>query len=307
MTPAELAKKTGTNERQIREWLANQAAGGYISYDPSTGRYTLPNEHAYALANENSPVYLQGFFQIVKSLFKDESKIVEAIKTGKGLDWGDHDASLFEGTESSFRSNYLGSLTTSWIPALEGMEEQLKKGARVAEVGCGHGAATILMAKAYPNSTFIGFDYHKPSIERAREQAEKEGVSNRAKFEVAKSTDFPDNDYDLIVFFDCLHDMGDPAGASAHALKSLKQKEGTCMIVEPFAEEKLEDNLNPDGRISYAFSTAICVPTSLAQNGPALGAQASEASLKEIITSAGFSRFRRAAQTPFNRVFEARP
>jgi SAM-dependent methyltransferase len=307
LTPEELAKKTGTHPRIIREWLAAQAAGGFVTYNPSAGTYTLPEEQAFALTNENSPAYIVGFYQIIAGLYKDQEKIIEVFRTGKGLGWGDHHHYLFEGTERFYKPSYVANLTTSWIPALEGIQEKLQKGgAKVADVGCGHGVSTILMAKAYPNSKVIGFDYHKPSIERAREQAEKEGLKN-ITFEVAGATDYPGDDYDLITFFDCFHDMGNPAGAAKHVLQTLEKKDGTWMLVEPFANDRLEDNLNPIGRAFYSGSTMICVPASLNENGPALGAQAGEERIKEVVTSAGFSKFRRATQTPFNLVFEARP
>jgi SAM-dependent methyltransferase len=307
LTPEELATRTGTHPRIIKEWLAGQAAGGFVKYNPSTGTYTLPEEQALALTDENSPAYIPGFYQTLVSLFKDEEKIIEAFRTGKGLGWGDHHHYLFEGTERFFKPNYVANLTTSWIPALEGVENKLKKGgARVADVGCGHGVSTILMAKAYPNSKIIGFDYHRPSIEWARKQAEKEGLKN-ITFEVAQSIDYPGDDYDLVTFFDCFHDMGNPAGAAKHVLQTLKKKNGTWMLVEPFANDKLEDNLNPLGRLFYSVSSIVCVPASLNENGPALGAQAGEERIREMAMSAGFSKFRRATQTPFNLVFEARP
>jgi SAM-dependent methyltransferase len=308
LTPEELAKKTGTHPRIIKEWLAAQAAGGFVIYDPAAGTYLLPEEQAIALTDENSPAYIAGEYQVLMGLFKDEEKIIEAFRTGKGLGWGDHHHYLFEGTERFFKPGYIANLTTSWIPALKGIEEKLRReeGAKVADVGCGHGVSTILMAKAYPNSKVIGFDYHKPSIERAREQAEKEGLENIA-FEVAGATDYPGDDYDLITFFDCFHDMGNPAGAAKHVLQTLEKKDGIWMLVEPFANDKLEDNLNPIGRAFYSGSTMICVPASLNENGPALGAQAGEERIREVVRSAGFSKFRRATQTPFNLVFEARP
>jgi len=254
-----------------------------------------------------APAYIAGEYQIIMGLFKDEEKIIEAFRTGKGLGWGDHHHYLFEGTERLFKPGYVANLTTSWIPALEGVEEKLRRGgAKVADVGCGHGVSTILMAKAYPNSQIIGFDYHRPSIEWARKQAEKEGLKN-ITFEVAPSTDYPGDDYDLVTFFDCFHDMGNPSGAAKHVLQILKKKNGTWMLVEPFANNKLEDNFNPLGRAFYSGSAVVCVPASLNENGPALGAQAGEEKIREIVMSAGFSKFRRATQTPFNLVFEARP
>jgi SAM-dependent methyltransferase len=307
LTPEELAKKTGTHPRMIKEWLAAQAAGGFVTYNPSAGTYTLPDEQAFALTNENSPAYIAGEYQIIMGLFKDEEKIIEAFRTGKGLGWGDHHHYLFEGTERLFKPGYVANLTTSWIPSLEGVEENLRKrDAKIADVGCGHGVSTILMAKAYPNSEVIGFDYHRPSIEWARKQAEKEGLKN-ISFEVAGATDYPGDDYDLVTFFDCFHDMGNPAGAAKHVLQTLKKKNGTWMLVEPFANDKVEDNFNPLGRAFYSGSAVACVPASLNENGPALGAQAGEEKIREIVTSAGFSMFRRATQTPFNLVFEARP
>ena len=308
LTPEELAKKTGTHPRIIREWLAAQAAGGFVTYNPGAGSYTLPEEQAFALTNENSPAYIVGFYQIIAGLYKDQEKIIDAFRTGKGLGWGDHHHYLFEGTERFYKPSYVANLTTSWIPALEGVEDKLRRGegTKVADVGCGHGVSTILMAKAYPNSKIIGFDYHRPSIEWARKEAEKEDLKN-ITFEVAGATDYPGDDYDLITFFDSFHDMGNPAGAAKHVLQTLKKKDGTWMLVEPFANDKLEDNLNPIGRAFYSGSTLICVPASLNENGPALGAQAGEERIKEVVTSAGFSKFRRATQTPFNLVFEARP
>jgi SAM-dependent methyltransferase len=308
LTPEELAKKTGTHPRIIKEWLAAQTAGGFVTYNSSAGTYTLPEEQALALTDENSPAYIAGEYQVLMGLFKDEEKIIDAFRSGKGLGWGDHHHYLFEGTERFFKPSYVTNLTTSWIPALEGVEDKLKNGddTKVADVGCGHGVSTILMAKAYPNSQIIGFDYHKPSIEWARNQAEKEGLKN-ISFEVSGATDYPGDDYDLVTFFDCFHDMGNPAGAARHVLQTLKKKNGAWMLIEPFANDKLEDNLNPIGRAFYSGSTLICVPASLNENGPALGAQAGEQRIKEVVTAAGFSKFRRATQTPFNLVFEARP
>jgi SAM-dependent methyltransferase len=307
LTPEELAKKTNTHPRMIREWLIAQAAGGFVTYDPAAGTYILPDEQAFALTNENSPAYIAGEYQIIMGLFKDEEKIIQAFRTGKGLGWGDHHHYLYEGTERLFKPGYAANLTTSWIPSLEGVEDKLSTGgAKVADVGCGHGASTILMAKAYPNAQIIGFDYHGPSIEWARKQAEKEGLKN-ITFEVAGATDYPGDDYDLVTFFDCFHDMGNPSGAAKHVLQTLKKKNGTWMLVEPFANDKPEDNFNPLGRAFYSGSTVACVPASLNENGPALGAQAGEEKIRAIVTSAGFSKFRRATQTPFNIIYEARP
>lgn len=307
ITPAELASRTGTAERYVREWLNANAAGGYVAYDPETATYTLPPEQALALAVEDSPVYLPGAFQIISACFRDEPKITDAFRTGKGVGWHEHDTALFEGTERFFRPSYAANLVGSWIPALEGVAARLEEGAKVADVGCGYGASTVLMAKAYPNSRFHGYDYHAPSIQAARKIAAEEGVAERVTFQVARAADFPGHGYDLVTFFDCLHDMGDPAGAAAHVKKTLKP-DGTWMIVEPFAHDVVEKNLNPIGRVYYSASTMICTPASLAQEvGLALGAQAGEARIREVVTSGGFTRFRRAAETPFNIVFEARP
>jgi SAM-dependent methyltransferase len=307
LTPAELAERTGTNERCVREWLNAQAAGGYVAYDAATRRYTLPPEQALALAIEDSPAYLPGAHQIIRSVVLDESKILEAFRTGKGLGWHEHSPDLFHGTERFFRPNYLAHLVSEWIPALDGVEEKLRNGALVADIGCGHGASTIIMAQAYPKSQFMGFDYHEPSIERARWAARQAGLDGRAIFEQAASKRFPGSNYDLVAFFDCLHDMGDPAGAAAHVRQSLAP-DGTWMIVEPFANDRTEDNLNPVGRVYYSASSLICTLASQAQEvGTALGAQAGEARLRDVAMAGGFTRFRRAAETPFNLVFEARP
>lgn len=306
LTPKELAERTGTAERYVREWIASQAAGGYVTYN-GDGRYSLTEEQAFTMANEDSPAFLPGAFQLAVAAVKSESRIEQAFRTGEGMGWHEHDPELFKGTERFFRPGYAANLMTSWIPALDGVEEKLKAGARVADVGCGHGASTILMAKAFPNSTFLGFDYHGRSIEYARKAASEAGVSDRTSFEVAKAKDYPGRDYDFVTFFDCLHDMGDPVGASAHVLGSLK-RDGVWMLVEPFAGDKLEDNLNPLGRAFYGASTLLCTPASLSQEvGLGLGAQAGEARLREVVTSGGFTRFRRATETPFNLVFEARP
>jgi SAM-dependent methyltransferase len=304
--PEELAKKTGTHPRIIKEWLAGQAAGGFIIYNRVNDTYTLPEEQALALTDENSSVYIAGFYQSLVSLFKDAEKIIETFRTGKGLGWEDHHHYLYEGTERFFKPNYVANLTTSWIPGLEEVEHRLRNGAKIADVGCGHGASTILMAKAYPNSKIIGFDSHNPSIEWARKLAQKENLRN-ITFEVANSTDFWGKDYDLVTFFDCFHDMGNPAGAAKHVLQTLKKKNGSWMLVEPFANDNVADNLNPLGRLLYSVSSMVCVPASLNENGPALGAQAGEEKIGDIVKSAGFSKFRRVTQTPFNLVFEARP
>jgi SAM-dependent methyltransferase len=316
LTSQELANLTSTSERYIREWLANQAAGGYLTYDPSSQRYTLPFEHAQALVNEGSPAYVAGAFQVLMSMFRDEPKILEVFKTGKGMAWGEHDKDLFEGTERFFRPGYTANLVNSWIPALDNgkVEQKLEQGGSVivADIGCGYGTSTILMAKAYPHTKFYGFDNHPASIGYARKKAKEEGLgADRILFEVASSTNFPipkdaDGGYDLIAFFDCLHDMEDPQEAAAHALSTLKS-DGTVMIVEPFANDKLEDNLNPLGRLNYAASTMVCVPASLSQNGPALGAQAGEAGISKVVEAGGFKHFKRATQTPFNIVYQANP
>jgi 2-polyprenyl-3-methyl-5-hydroxy-6-metoxy-1,4-benzoquinol methylase len=307
LTSTELAKRTETSERYVREWMAAMAAGGYLEYDAKSSKYTLPAEQAFALAVDDSPAFLPGAFQLALGLLSDQPKVAEVFKSGKGLGWHEHDARLFHGTERFFRPNYIANLVSSWIPALDAAEAKLKKGARVADVGCGHGSSTILMAQSYPNSTFVGFDYHEPSIRWARRAAKEAGVADRATFEVASSKAYPGKEYDLVTFFDCLHDMGDPAGAAKHVRESLS-KDGTWMIVEPFAHDQLEKNLNPVGRVFYSASTLVCTPASLSQEfGLGLGAQAGEKRLREVVTSGGFTRFRRAAETPFNIVLEARP
>ena len=306
-TPAELAKRTGTAERYVREWLSAQAAGGYVTYDSSNGRFHLSEEQAFAMADESSPVFLPGAFQCALAAVKAEETLTERFKTGQGMGWHEHHPELFVGTERFFRPGYAANLISAWIPALTGVDAKLKNGARVADVGCGLGASTILMAKSYPRSEFVGFDYHDKSVETAKQRAKDAGVDDRIRFEIAKAKDYPGKDYDFVTFFDCLHDMGDPAGASTHVRSTLK-KDGTWMIVEPFAGDKLEDNLNPIGRAFYGASALICTPASLSQEvGLALGAQAGEKRLREVVTSGGFSQFRRATQTPFNLIFEARP
>ena len=306
-TPAELAKKTGTAERYIREWLSAQAAGGYVTYDAPSGTFHLSEEQAFAMADENSPAFLPGAFQVALASVKAEDAIAERFKTGKGLGWHEHHPELFVGTERFFRPGYAANLVSAWIPALEGVDAKLKSGGRVADVGCGLGASTILMAKSYPKSEFVGFDYHDKSIESAKQRAKDAGVADRIRFEVAKAKDYPGKDYDFVTFFDCLHDMGDPAGAAAH-VRSTLAKDGTWMIVEPFANDNPEDNFNPVGRAYYSASTLLCTPASLSQEvGLALGAQAGEKRIGAVVKEGGFTRFRRAAETPFNLVFEARP
>jgi SAM-dependent methyltransferase len=304
MSPAELAAKTGTTERYVREWLNANAASGYVEYDRTTGKYELPPEQAFALTVQDLP----GAFHIISACFKDEPKITQAFRTGDGVGWHEHDANLFFGTERFFRPNYQNHLLAEWIPALDGVREKLARGADVADVGCGHGASTILMAQAFPKSRFFGFDYHSGSIEYARHVAGRDGLLDQITFEVASSKSYPVNGgYDLVTFFDCLHDMGDPIGAAAHVLSSLRP-DGAWMIVEPFAHDAPEENYNPVGRIYYSASTLICTPASLAQEvGAALGAQAGEERIRHVVESAGFTRFRRAAETPFNLVYEARP
>ena len=307
LVPAELAKNTGTAERYVREWLAGQAAGGYVNYDPGTGKYLMTPEQAFTLANEESPVYIPSAFYIVSSAYKDRSKIADAFRTGKGIGWHEHHNDLFMGTHKFFRPGYLANLVSSWLPSLEGVVQKLKDGALVADVGCGYGSSMIIMAKAFPKSRFFGYDYHLESIEWARNEAVTANVSGNTTFEVALAKDYPRNQFDLVTFFDCLHDMGDPLGAAKHVHQSLKP-DGTWMIVEPYSNESVEDNLNPVGRIFYNASSMICVPSSLAQEvGLGLGAQAADSKLQEIASGGGFKRFRRATQTPFNRVFEARP
>jgi SAM-dependent methyltransferase len=307
MTSAELAAKTGTDERYLREWLASQAAGGYITYDGKTQKFSLTEEQAFALAKEDSPAYIPGAFELALGSLSAVPRIAESFRSGAGMGWHEHDARVFHGCEKFFRPGYAANLVNSWIPALAGVQDKLEKGARVADVGCGKGASTILMAKAFSKSRFFGFDYHAKSIEGARESAEREGISDRVTFEVAKAKEFSGKDYDFVAVFDCLHDMGDPVGAAAHVRRSL-QNDGTWMIVEPFANDDLKDNLNPVGRVYYSFSTLLCTPCSRSQEvGLCLGAQAGEKRLQDVVTSAGFRRFRRATETPFNIVYEARP
>lgn len=304
---ADLATRTGTAERYVREWLRAQAAGGYVEYDAATDRYHLPEEQAFCLADENSPLFLHGAFQIIAAAFADEPKVTRAFLTGNGVGWHEHDPGLFEGTERFFRPGYNANLISAWIPALDGVQKRLEAGAVVADVGCGHGASTLIMAKAYPKSRFVGFDYHDASILRARQLAVRAGVEDRVTFRVARAQDFPGDGYDFVTFFDCLHDMGDPVGAAAHVRKALKP-DGTWMIVEPNAHDEIEKNLNPVGRMFYSASTLICTPASLAQEvGLGLGAQAGEKRLREVVQQGGFTRVRRATETPFNMVLEARP
>jgi len=303
----QLARKTGTDERYVREWLASQAAGGYITYDERTHEFSLSQEQAFTLANEDSPAYLPGAFELALGSLAAVPRIAKSFRTGEGMGWHEHEDGVFHGCERFFRSGYAANLVSSWIPALDGVKEKLEAGARVADVGCGKGASTILLAQAFPNSRFVGFDYHDKSIEGARESARRNGVDDRVTFEVAGAKSFPGRDYDLVAVFDCLHDMGDPIGAAAHVRQSLA-KDGTWMIVEPFAHDQLKDNLNPLGRMFYSFSTLLCTPCSRSQEvGLCLGAQAGEGRIREVVSAAGFERFRRATETPFNIVYEARP
>jgi 2-polyprenyl-3-methyl-5-hydroxy-6-metoxy-1,4-benzoquinol methylase len=307
LTPAELAGRTGTAERYVREWLNAQAAGGFVSYDPAGGRYSLPPEQTVALTDPDSPAYLPGFFQIALGSVIDSPRIVEKARTGDGFGWHEHVHDVHEGCERFFRPGYNAHLIAEWLPALDGVVEKLERGALVADVGCGHGASAILMAKAFPNSTFVGSDYHDGSIDTARRRAEETGIADRVRFEVAPATAYTGTGYDLVTMFDCLHDMGDPVGAANH-VRSTLEPDGTWMIVEPNAGDRVEDNLNPVGRAYYAFSTLLCTPASLSQEvGLALGAQAGEARIRNVVEAGGFSRFRRVAETPFNLVLEARP
>jgi SAM-dependent methyltransferase len=307
LTPAELAQRTGTAERYVREWLNAQAAGAYVDYDPDSGRYTLPAEYAIALTDESSPAYLPGFFQTAFGSVLDSPRITEAAKTSKGVGWHEHNQDVFDGVERFFRAGYNAHLVAEWLPALDTVVGKLERGATVADVGCGHGASTILMAQAFPASTFVGSDYHEGSITTARQRAAEAGVSDRVRFEVAPASSYSGTGYDLVTMFDCLHDMGDPVGAARHVRQSLAA-DGTWMIVEPIAGDRVEDNINPVGRAYYGFSTLLCTPASLSQEvGLALGAQAGEARIRDVVTQAGLTRFRRASETPFNAVFEARP
>jgi SAM-dependent methyltransferase len=304
---AELAARIGAPERFVAEWLAGQAAGGYVAYEPASGRYRLDAEQALALADEGSPVFLPGAFQLACAAVRDEPAVTAAVRAGIGMAWQHHNDDVFQGCERFLRPAYAANLVQQWIPALDGVEERLLAGARVADVGCGHGASSILIAQAYPASSVVGFDHHGASVEWARKAASDAGVADRARFEVAAAADFPGSGYDLVAMFDCLHDMGDPVGAAEHVRASLAPG-GTWLVVEPAAGDSVEDNLNPVGRAYYGLSTLLCLPNSLSQQvGLALGAQAGEARLREVATQAGFGSFRRAAQTPFNHVYEARP
>lgn len=303
-TPSDLASKTGCQPRLVREWLSANAAAGYVEH--RDGEFRLPEEQAMALAIEDSPVYVAGGASVLSAMYLDKDKIVNAMRGDGALAWGDHHPCMFSGTERFFRPGYRAHLVTEWLPALTGVVEKLTAGAKVADVGCGHGASTVVMARAFPNSTFFGFDYHGPSIETAKQRALEGGVSDRAAFEQAPAKSFPGEGYDLVCFFDCLHDMGDPVGAARHAYEALNA-DGTVLLVEPFAGDSLDANLNPVGRLFYAASTCICTPNSLSQEvGFGLGAQAGEARLRSVFEEAGFTSFRRAAETPFNLILEAR-
>ena len=307
LTPGELAERTGCRERYLREWLCQQAASGYVEYDAADGTFRLPPEQALALAHDDSPAFIPGAFQLIAAIVKDEPHITERFRSGEGFGWHEHDHDLFEGTERFFRPGYLANLVEAWLPSLEGVVEKLEAGARVADIGCGHGASTILMAQAYPASTFVGTDYHEGSVEAARRAAERAGVADRVSFEVSAAKDLSGGPYDLVCVFDALHDMGDPVGA-ARRVRSQLAEDGTWLVVEPMAGDAIEDNLNPVGRVFYAGSTMLCTPASLSQEvGLALGAQAGERRLAEVLHEGGFSRVRRSAETPFNLVLEVRP
>jgi len=304
VTPDELAERTGCNARLLREWLSAQAASGYVEHD--AGRFRLPPEQAMALADENSPVYVAGGAVVLASMYMDKDKLIAAMRGDGALSWADHHPCLFSGTERFFRPGYRANLVNSWLPALEGVVPRLEQGAKVADIGCGHGASTIILAQAFANSTFHGFDFHGPSIEQARRRAVDAALDQRVSFTQASAKEFPGRDFDLVCFFDCLHDMGDPVGAARQAHAALKPG-GTVLLVEPFANDSLEQNLNPVGRLFYAASTCVCTPNSLSQEvGLGLGAQAGERRLRHVFMEAGFSHFRRATETPFNLVLEAR-
>ena len=302
----ELAARTGCAERYVREWLSSQAAGGYVDYHAVSDTYELSREHAMVLADENSPVFIPHAWQVPASMWFDEEKAIEAFRTGKGVSWGEHDGRLFCGVAAFYRNGYRASLVPEWLPALDGVVQRLEAGIEVADIGCGYGHSTILMAQAFPNSRFYGFDTHASSIEEARRNAADAGVGGRVTFEVARAVDYPGTGYGLICFFDCLHDMGDPVAAARHAAKALAQ-DGTAMLVEPFANDRVEDNLSPVARLYYAASTTLCCAHAISEGGKlVLGAQAGEKRLAEVFRTAGFTHFRRAAETPFNLILEAR-
>jgi 2-polyprenyl-3-methyl-5-hydroxy-6-metoxy-1,4-benzoquinol methylase len=306
-TTEELATRTGLQPRLLREWLSNQAAGAYVTYDAATERFSLSPEQAFILADPASPVYMGGLAEVINAVHRDVDQVAEGIRSGRGMHWHEHSDGLFTGTERFFRPGYAANLVPSWIPALDGVDARLREGIRVGDIGCGHGASTVVMAQAYPASVFVGSDYHAPSIEAARKAASEAGVADRVSFEVARSTDFDGGPYDLICLFDCLHDMGDPVAAAQH-IRSRLAPGGTLLLVEPNAGDTLSDNLNPVGRLFYAASTTICVGNAVAQGaGDALGAQAGEARTRSVFEAAGWSSFRRATETPFNTVYEVRP
>jgi SAM-dependent methyltransferase len=306
-TPAELAARTGTGEPYAREWLNAQAAGAYVDYDPGTGRYTLPAEHAVALTDETSPAFLPGFFQIAHGTVRDAPAVLDAARNGSGVGWHEHGTDVHLGCERFFRPAYIASLVPAWLPALDGMVERLERGAEVADIGCGHGASTVLMAQAFPRSRFHGYDYHPESVATASSRAAEAGVGERVRFEVAGAADVTGGPFDLVTMFDCLHDMGDPVGA-ARRVREVLADDGTWMVVEPMAGDSVEENLTPVGRAYYGFSTLLCTPASLAQPvGTALGTQAGPARIHDVAAAAGFTRFRRVAQTPFHQVLEIRP
>jgi len=306
LSPAQVAERAGCGKRYVREWLNSQAAGGYVDYDPKSETYELTPEQAFVLADETSPVHIPPALEVIASMWLDEEKTLDAFRTGKGVPWGDHNGRLFCGVAAFFRTGYQANLVANWLPTLDGVTDKLEAGAKVADVGCGYGHSTIIMAEAYPNSRFWGFDVHPGSVEEARRNAEAAGVTDRVTFEVAKAKDFPAHGYDLVCFFDCLHDLGDPVGAANHAFGALAP-DGTVMLVEPFANDKVEDNINPVGRLYYAASTTLCCAHSLSEEvGLALGAQAGEGRLAGVFKEAGFDAFRRATETPFNLVLEAK-
>jgi 2-polyprenyl-3-methyl-5-hydroxy-6-metoxy-1,4-benzoquinol methylase len=307
LTSVELAEAAGLAERYVREWLSHHAASGYVTYDPETRRFALPAEQAAVFADEDSPFYLADAFECAAAYVENQPNVQAAFTSGDGVGWSDQSGCLFCAVARFFRPGYHANILQSWLPALDGVVEKLERGARVADVGCGHGYSTVMMAEAFPNSEFVGFDFHTASIEEAHHHAREHGVTANVSFDVRSAKDFPGRDYDLVTCFDCLHDMGDPVGAAGHIHRALKS-DGTWMIVEPFAHDALEDNLNPVGRLYYAASTLVCVPASLDQEvGAALGAQAGEGKLREVVTSGGFRHLHRATQTPFNLILEARP
>jgi SAM-dependent methyltransferase len=307
LAPEELARRAGVHERYVREWLNGQAAGSYVEYEPADGTYRLPPEQAAVLADTDSPAYLAGFFQLALGTMLDTHRVIDTARSGSGFGWHEHGADVFDGCEVFFRTGYRANLVSAWLPTLDGVVEKLTAGARVADIGCGHGASTILMAQAYPQSTFIGTDYHEGSIAKARARAEAAGVSGRVRFETALAATSPGEQFDLVTTFDCLHDMGDPVSAARH-VRDILAPDGTWLIVEPMAGDRVEDNLNPVGRVYYGFSTFLCTPASLSQQpGLALGAQAGQQRIADVVAAAGFTRFRRATETPFNLILEARP